>query len=44
MYRAPTKFIDGNSGEFANNNSKEMCEVMSIYIKVTAGKSPLATG
>ena len=34
VYSAPTKLIDGNDGEFANNNFKEMCEVMSIYLKL----------
>ena len=44
IYGAPTKFMSDNGGEFANDDFKDMCEAMNIYVKVTAAESPFSNG
>lgn len=43
VYGVPTEFMSDNSGEFANDDFKEMCEAMNKYFENTANHL-LATG
>ena len=36
--------MSDNGGEFANNEFKDVCEALNIYVKVTAAESPFSNG